>query len=225
MKYPKKLEINIENDAQAAILYSCFNHSTEMILKHMGESNKKEIRAMVNYFKGIQKYVVVGDYIKSCWGKVNDIFFDKSTTHTTVPKFNVLLAPLEKSGITKEVVSKKKSKDNIAKIVVEMNEHCGVIDLKIAGFKNIKNRMQLPRKYFENFPQFFLIADNALRLSFIDNMGVVETHTFHIGDFCNKMTFEMALGKMKKAGKRLTQINREEKQSSIPKVVTKEFSI
>lgn len=223
MNYPKKIEITIENDAQAAILYSCFNRSIADVIANMGESVNEKVKKMAIYFEEATNKLDASYYIDSCWKTVRDMLPDT----LTVPKFSVLLAALEKSGLTKKVVNKKKSKNNIAKIVVEMSSHNDKECVKILGFKNIKHCNSLPPRYFKNYPRFFIIADNVLKLSFLDSMNVVKTHTFRIGDFCNRTEFEIFLGLMKEAGKRLTQINKEAKQLLISKstVVVKEFSI
>lgn len=205
MNYPKKLEINIENDAQAALLYSCFNLSHVNVLEKMRESVNEKVRKMADYFvelrKDKTKETAAGDYVYSCWKKVADILHEVS----------VLPA------------GKKKNKDNIAKIVVEVNEMKK--STKILEFKNIKKKSELPSNYFLEFPFFYKTSDESFVVVFLK--GGQKTHSeynFYIGEMYDTKKFEVALLAMKEAGKRLTQINREEKQLSISGVV-KEFTI
>lgn len=202
MSYPKKIEINVENDAQLAILYSCFNVCTDDVIANLNRSSHDKIRKISTYFKDVKNKENAGDYILYCWKKVNDFITD----NFTIPKI--------------------KDKDNIAKIIIERHKKNNIEYYKILEFKNIKNRAQLPNKYFENYPQFYLITNNALKFKYLDSKNNVKVAIFRKFCFCETIKFVEFLEIMKKAGKRLTQIYREEKQLSIPKLsVIQEFFI
>lgn len=195
MNYPEKIELTVNNDMQAAILYSCFNRSTNDVIENLCGSINNQVRIIGQSLKDITKRDDVSDYINNCRGKIDNI-------------------------LKNNINNKQKVVDNIAKIVVEMEKGDNAGDVKILKFKNIKNQTQLPEEYLRAYPNFYLTNDNALKLTFLNSRNIIETYIFRTNNFFGMGTFKLCLEIMKKAGERLTQINRKEKH-----IIIKEFSI
>ena len=189
MKFPQKIEINVEDEFQGALLYSCFNRSFNDAMSNLAKSRKSYAQSI--YIKH-RNETTDNNFIQKCWEKVNDMF--------------------EKKEDRKEI--KNNGSKRLAKIKVEAFFKNGEEFYKILEFENIRQEKQLPHEYLLQMPKFFLSPDkSSVNICFTDYSKIPITQFFSLclGEIMNKKEFNEILLKMKKAGERLTQIRKKER--------------
>ena len=204
MKFPQKIEINVENELQAALLYSCFNKSFRDVMFNLGKSRKPYARDL--YYK--YKYTIKDNdnFIMKCWEKVDNIF--------------------EKKEEGREI--KNNENKRLAKIKVESFFKGNEEYYKILEFENIRQEKQLPKKYLVQSHVFFLTQDKlSIYITHCINslLGHRSFYYLVIGSTIKKSEFDRILNIIKKAGEQLTQIKKEERKQYKKEGDIKEFII
>ncbi|HBD94513.1 MAG TPA: hypothetical protein DC057_10130 [Spirochaetia bacterium] len=76
MKFPQKIEINVENELQASILYSCFNRTTNDVIDYLSKCNghKDTFKEIQANFKNKKYGDDVEKFIDHYWNKVEKLF-------------------------------------------------------------------------------------------------------------------------------------------------------
>ena len=186
MKFPQKIEINIEDEFQGALLYSCFNKTFNDVMSNLAKSRKFYAKSI--YIKH-RNETTDNNFILKCWEKVNGMF--------------------EKKEDSKE--SKHTGNKRLAKIKVEAFFKNGEEFYKILEFENIRQEKQLPHEYLLQMPKFFLSPDKSSVSIFWDEISGTRFFLLCLGGIMNKKEFNEILKVIKDAGERLTQIKKEER--------------
>ena len=192
MKFPQKIEINVEDEFQGALLYSCFNRSFNDVKSNLAKSRKSYAQSIYTEYRNKTND---NGFILKCWEKVNDMF--------------------EKKEDRKEI--KNNGSKRLAKIKVEAFFKNGEEFYKILEFENIRQEKQLPHKYLLQMPKFFLSPDkSSVNIAFTDYTKIPVNQFFSLclGEIMNKKEFNEILKVIKDVGERLTQIKKEERVQS-----------
>lgn len=197
MNFPKKIEINVENELQAGILYACFNKTAKDVLDHLGKSTSPLAKSTYlnykngNYFNGGS--FPVGEFIQGCWEKADSLL--------------------------KEIY--KSQNNRLAKIKVRID---GKEFYEILSFENIKRRNELPSNYLSDYPVFFLPDNLMFESTIYIKETPILTHFLTIGKLYRKEFFDQMLHIMFIAGGRLAKLKKatvKEENISIAKVKSK----
>ena len=203
MKFPQKIEINVEDEFQGALLYSCFNRSFNDVKSNLAKSRKSYAQSIYTEYRNKTND---NGFILKCWEKVNDLF--------------------EKKEDRKEI--KNNGSKRLAKIKVKSFFKNGEEFYKIVEFENIKQEKQLPKKYLLQSHVFFLTPDKlSIYITHCINslLGPRSFYYLVIGSTIKKSKFDEILNIIKKAGEQLTQIKKEERKQYKKEGDIKEFII
>ena len=185
MKFPQKIEINVENELQAALLYSCFNKNFNDVMLNLKNSRKPYAKDLYYKYKNITNDN--DNFIMKCWEKINNIF--------------------EKNKDCEKI--KNNENKRLAKIKVELFFKDNEEYYRILGFENIRKEKQLPTQYLNSCPKFYLsslIGESSIYVEEYSNSNHIT-----IGDEIKKSKFNEIFKIIKEAGERLTQLRKKEK--------------